>query len=172
MPEDAFKACINRQRNSPSSALQTTLDTVEALETENAALRAYLSVDADTDTVTLSGANLYIQSGSGATDGSVNGLGNLILGYNEDATGDDARGGSHTLVIGREHSWTSHGGLITGYDNAITAAGAVVLSGEENTASAELSVVTGGFRNDAEGDYSAIHGGQSNTLTDSHAYGP
>ena len=31
----------------------------------------------------IEGANLYVRSGSGATDGPVNGLGNLVIGYDE-----------------------------------------------------------------------------------------
>src|SRR4051794_1415019 len=33
-------------------------------------------------TVRVTGANLQVTSGAGATDGTVNGLGNLIVGYN------------------------------------------------------------------------------------------
>src|SRR4029079_7707896 len=40
-----------------------------------------LSVEPATNSIIFTGANLYVQSGSGATDGWVNGLGNLVIGY-------------------------------------------------------------------------------------------
>ena len=55
---------------------------IEALEGELVEVRSlapYLSVDTSTHAVVLSGANLYVQSGSGTTDADVNGLGNLVL---------------------------------------------------------------------------------------------
>ncbi|MGH7288214.1 MAG: hypothetical protein ACREI8_09390, partial [Myxococcota bacterium] len=62
------------------------------------------------------GVNVQVVSGSGATEGLVNGLGNLIVGYNEDVAQNTCiprvgcvnppaiRTGSHNLVIGAEHS--------------------------------------------------------------------
>ena len=41
-----------------------------------------ISIEAD-GTIRITGANLQIVSGSGATDGPINGKGNLIIGYNE-----------------------------------------------------------------------------------------
>ena len=45
------------------------------------------------------GVNVHVRDGSGGTDGAVNGLGNLIVGYNEDS--GDTRSGSHNLVVGQ-----------------------------------------------------------------------
>ncbi|MCP4809522.1 MAG: hypothetical protein GY913_07505 [Proteobacteria bacterium] len=46
-----------------------------------------------------------MQSGSGDTDDSagLTGLGNLVIGYDEDG-GSDTKTGSHNLVIGMEHT--------------------------------------------------------------------
>src|SRR5262245_1952256 len=66
----------------------------------------------------VTGANVHIRSGSGATDdgGTPTGLGNLIVGYNEViflvGTGD--RNGAHNLVVGPEHRYTSTGGFVAG----------------------------------------------------------
>src|SRR3954451_15397351 len=74
--------------------------------------------------IIFSGANLHIVSGSGATDdgGTPLGLGNLIIGYdedpvqnnNEDPLNPGDRGGSHNLVIGSFHRFTqaAFGGLV------------------------------------------------------------
>ncbi len=67
------------------------------------------------DDVTITGANLRIVNGLGATD-TVNGLGNLIVGYNEPrGTGEDRRTGSHNVVVGEENNFISFGGLIVGF---------------------------------------------------------
>ena len=46
------------------------------------------------------GFNVLIQSGSGSTSGPVNGLGNLVLGYDEPGTNNVVKSGSHNLVRG------------------------------------------------------------------------
>jgi len=51
-------------------------------------------------------------SGSGATEGMINGLGNLIVGYNEDVGSNATRTGSHNLVVGIEHSYSSYAGSL------------------------------------------------------------
>lgn len=64
--------------------------------------------------ITISGANLYVNSGSGATDGPVNGLGNVIIGYNEPRGAGDDRSGSHNLVVGSQDNYASYGGVVAG----------------------------------------------------------
>jgi hypothetical protein len=55
------------------------------------------------------GCNVHIVSGSGATDGTTNGLGNLFIGYNEPYPGQNLdRSGSHNLVIGPFHAYGSY----------------------------------------------------------------
>ncbi len=123
-------------------------------------LSDYLSVDADADAVIFSGANVFIQSGSGSTSGSVNGLGNLIVGYDEDG-GDDAKTGSHNLVLGQYNSYSGYAGIVGGNDNAISGASASVLGGSDNAASGEASVVLGGSNNTATHASSVVLGGSS-----------
>ena len=85
------------------------------------ALLASLSLEDAGRTLRVSGVNLQIVSGAGATDGPVNGLGNLIVGYNEDEAANSCgpggcvnrpavRTGSHNLVVGAdilgENGWS------------------------------------------------------------------
>jgi hypothetical protein len=49
-------------------------------------------------TLMLSGLNLQIVNGSGQTNGHANGMGNLIIGYNEKKPGEPIMTGSHNLI--------------------------------------------------------------------------
>jgi len=127
-----------------------------------AGLSEYLWVDTDSDAVVFEGANVFVQSGSGATDGVVNGLGNLVVGYNEGAS---SRTGSHNLVVGAEHEWTSYGGLVAGYLNAISGPYASVSGGYANAASGDYAAVSGGFGNTASGVQAVVSGGSNNNAS-------
>ena len=61
----------------------------------------------------ITGLNVQIKDHTGATD-STSGLGNLIIGHNEPSTMPPDRTGSHNLVVGGHHSFSSHGGLVAG----------------------------------------------------------
>jgi FtsZ-binding cell division protein ZapB len=136
--------------------------------------------------IVFSGANIHIVSGSGATNetASPTGLGNLIIGYDEDpstageggapdagippiiplpplAPGD--RGGSHNLVIGRWNRFPSaFGGFVAGEANTIVGQGPSVSGGAANTADSFGASVSGGRFNTAGSPYSSVSGGQSN----------
>ena len=60
----------------------------------------------------IDGANLHIRDGSGSTDGPVNGLGNLIVGYNERRGEGDDRTGSHNLIVGSQHNYSAYSSLV------------------------------------------------------------
>ena len=79
--------------------------------------------------IIFSKVNLHIVNGIGKTEGVPNGLGNLIIGYNElSARGGTPRAtaGPITSVIGKNLTYTSYGGLVVGESNAISAPYAVV----------------------------------------------
>jgi hypothetical protein len=118
-------------------------------------LGTYLSVDTSTNSVTFSGANVYVQSGSGATDGAVNGLGNLVVGYNEDDFGA-SRAGSHNLIVGDNHSYDSYAGVLFGFRSDVET---------------PYGTVLGGFRHLIGGSsiYGSIVGGELNVLDDGDA---
>jgi hypothetical protein len=110
-----------------------------------------MDFDEAANEVVISGANLRIVNGLGATD-TTNGLGNLIVSYNEPrGDGTDARTGSHNVVIGKEHNFSSFGGAVVGLRNEINGVFAVVSGGRFNTASGENASVSGGSGNIASG---------------------
>src|SRR5215475_7971694 len=88
------------------------------------------------DDITISGANLNIVNGLGATD-TVNGLGNLIVGYQEHRLPPaiNTRTGSHNVIVGRQHNYSSFGGLVVAQFNEISGPWASVSAGIGNTAS-------------------------------------
>jgi trimeric autotransporter adhesin len=170
----------------PSGTAQGTLEQrVAALE----AKLVKLTFEAATNTVVLTGANLQIVNGLSSTDctdaagapipNCPNGLGNLIVGYNEprpDAP-ENIRTGSHNVVVGMEQNFSRYGGMVVGRGNEISGDFAAVSGGERNTASGEgssvsggivnraigrRSSVSGGFRNQANGGFSAVTGGTGN----------
>ena len=95
---------------------------VEALTSRVVALEAKLAhVTVEGNDITISGANLYVNDGSGTTDGPVNGLGNLVIGYNELRGSGDDRTGSHNLVIGSRNNFSSYGGLVVGREASLSA---------------------------------------------------
>ncbi len=143
-------------------------------------------------TITFTGVNVQVVSGSGSTSGAVNGEGNLIVGYAEHP-GGHPQSGSNDLILGSNNGWSSYGELVGGSGDQATGAFASVL-GDDNTASgAESSVsggenglastaaasvgggnhdtasgtngawVAGGYRNTSNGSSTAVTGGASNT---------
>jgi len=115
--------------------------------------------------IVFDGVNVQVLDGSGDTAGAPNGLGNLIVGYNEDATGSRPRMGSHNLVVGPEHDYQSFGGLVAGVGNLIIGPHASVTGGEANTASGRAASVSGGAVNTASADGSSVTGGARNAAS-------
>jgi hypothetical protein len=158
----------NSTFKSDVSALQTTLSKVSY---SDSGLNGK-------PTLTITGANLQIVSGSGSTNGPVNGEGNLIIGYDENPTGQ-SQTGSHDLILGSDQSFTSYGGLIAGQSNRLSgpfadvfgigneASGidSSVTGGLGNKASGNFTSVSGGFDNKASGGFSSVSGGESNTAS-------
>ncbi|MCK6510518.1 hypothetical protein L6R29_11180 [Myxococcota bacterium] len=104
--------------------------------------------------------NVQVQSGAGKTDAAVNGLGNLIVGYNEKRSlGNVVKTGSHNAIIGMEHHYSSYGGFVQGKTNSITDTFAGVFGGSGNTASSSGAGVFGGSGNTASGVFPAVLGG-------------
>src|SRR5262245_22952574 len=117
------------------------------------------------DDITISGANLRIVNGLGATD-TVNGLGNLIVGYNEHRPSPpftNTRTGSHNVIVGTQHNFSSFGGLVIGQFNEISGPFASVTGGTRNTASALNASVSGGNSNSATFRDASVSGGMNNT---------
>ncbi len=151
-------------------------------------LRGVLSLQNDNQgnsAVVFSGVNVHVNNGLGATD-SVNGLGNLVIGYDEPQTSTNpvcsdgafenesdclANGGvfaaihktgSHTLVVGPEHNYSQAGGLLAGFRNTVNGPFAAASGGRSNRASGIHSSVSGGLLNAAVAQQSSISGGIRN----------
>jgi hypothetical protein len=160
--------------NESSQELATTAE-VDALSARVTALESLLAgFSRDGHTLLMSGLNLQLVNGMGQTE-TLNGLGNLILGYNVD--NGDTRTGSHDLVIGDAHTYTSVSGIVSGLndtlsgryafaagkDNTVSRDGAFVGGGAFNTASADHAFVGGGEFNIARGGDAFVGGGEFNT---------
>jgi len=138
------------------------------LKARVAALEAVLAgVSRNGNDITFSGVNVSIVNGSGTTSGPVNGLGNLIVGYNEtrDIGGPDDRSGSHNIIVGSTHNYSSYGGFVAGHFNNITGPYASVSGGYGNTAGGSFASVSGGLSNDAAAMYASVAGGYNNTAS-------
>jgi hypothetical protein len=113
------------------------------------------------------GVNVHIRNKRSSTT-MVDGLGNLIIGHNE--IGDEAglfyppplRSGSHNLIVGSGHAYSSAGGFVAGYRNTIGNSFSTVSGGFLNVAKGEYSSVSGGLLNIAGGEFSAVSGGMQN----------
>lgn len=131
------------------------------------------------NTWNLSGLNIRLDNGTGTTYGESNGLGNLILGYNEDEGGHrneegslvagEVRVGSHNLVVGAGHTYGSNGSLLGGYNNSLFGQGAAILSGQASLATGTWSAILGGLDNRATATNTCISGGHSNTASGDRA---
>lgn len=173
--------------NATIAALQSDLTVVANSNVMD--LNNYLTVSGTK--VTFSGINLQIDNGMGFTN-SINGLGNLIIGYDEANTlttllrcslGDfndqiscesnsgiwshSHKTGSHYLVLGTQNNYSRNGGLVAGYRNFVTGNYSSVNGGTNNTASNVLSSVSGGGNNTASGAFSNVSGGGGNTASGS-----
>jgi hypothetical protein len=154
------------------AGLETSLQTLLALG-------EVLSVETfdGVTTVTLTGVNLQVLNGLGRTE-SVNGAGNLIIGYDEpnfltdqsfcsldrNDAGDLIEDGTACIAAGGEfgpiHKSGSHN-LIVGSQNNYSSAGAIV-AGKHSTSNALYASVLGGVRNRAGNSFATVLGGQEN----------
>jgi len=146
---------------------------VDALEARIASLEAklqYLTVVAGTVNgmagphVIITGANLHVRNGLGQTNSS-NQTGNLIVGYNEPRGTGNERSGSHNIVVGQRNNYVSYGGLVAGYNNAVSGIYSTVSGGSYNIADGGVSSISGGSYNTASGDASSVSGGVLNTAS-------
>jgi hypothetical protein len=148
------------QLNSQQASQQLT---ITALKASNDYLRSLLQNASLLGQDMYVTGNLHIVNGLGSTE-TVNGYGNLIVGYNE-LRGDrtDKRTGSHNIVVGMNHNFSSYGGLVVGYSNTISGSFASVSGGVGNNGSGLGASVSGGFSNTASGVNSSVSGGVGNT---------
>jgi hypothetical protein len=154
---------------------------VQELEEQVKALQdklAAVTFDATTNELIITGANLRIVNGMGETE-TTNGLGNLIVGYNELRQEDpdcprilgaqrpctDTRTGSHNVAVGKENNFSRFGGIIVGLMNETSGDFASVSGGQANAASGTWSAISGGTNNTTPGFASAVSAGLRNTAS-------
>jgi hypothetical protein len=162
---DSLETALAETQADLADAQALLLAATDALDDVTALLAG---VTRSEDAITFSGVNVQVVDGTDGTGGATNGLGNLIIGYNENTQGR-ARTGSHNLVVGREHEYTSFGGIVAGYNNTLTATEGSVLGGRLNKASGLNATVLGGNTNFASGAYTAVVGGNSNEATGTYS---
>lgn len=153
------------------------------LEARVAALEALLEGvirqnNAEGPALVFEGMNVQIRNGSGETE-HANGLGNLILGYNESpVVFNNGRTGSHNLVIGEGHQYCgvasvfigedhlelegSEGNLYTGSSHLGTGKYNCACGGSENVLNGKWNAVEGGAYNTSYGEWCGVTGGMSN----------
>ncbi len=142
------------------------------LEAKVQALQNLLSgVERSGNNLVFNGMNLQVNNGTGSTDGDINGLGNIIIGYNEAifpylGTGPSSqKTGSHNLVVGKGNNYMSYGGIVSGLNNWISGTYATITGGERNQALGGFSSVFAGSLNQAAGQGASAGGGQSNAAS-------
>lgn len=141
---------------------------VEDLQDEVAALQTLLACFSRSgDEVYITGCNLNLRDGSGGTHDGPNGLGNLILGYDEVAGIDPTpfRTGSHDLVLGQGQAYPSFGGLLAGRRNTVPSTYGSIAGGEHGFADAAEAAILGGMGNIASTWWNAIGGGEENAAS-------
>jgi len=123
----------------------------------------------------VSGGNLQIRH-SANQDAAANGLGNLIIGYNE-LGAITTRTGSNNLIIGSGHSWKGSNNLISGNTHQVDTNFNALLTGYKNRAQMDdMNVILTGSENGAQGKYGFLATGfgswvseRSLTLSGTHA---
>ena len=156
-------------------------------------LNGYLTFDVSNGypTALFRGVNVQIVNGTGDTQ-TVNGTGNLIVGYNRpNASGfvcsigitesasaclanggvwaQSHKGGSHNIVGGDFNNYSSWGGLVLGLENTLSAPYTEILGGARNRAEASFASIAGGSYNTASGIYSGVSAGFDNHATGAFA---
>ena len=152
---------------------------VAALEAKLGHLTSVIDDDGCPEVV-ITGANLRVVNGLGATNcltaqgfpipDCPNGLGNLIVGYNEPRNdlfgeGPTIRTGSHNVVVSPRHNFSRFGGLVVGLLNEISGDFAVVSGGDRSLASGVSATVSGGRSNTASGNFAVVSGGSANVAS-------
>jgi hypothetical protein len=153
-------------------------------------LNGYLTFDISNGypTALFRGVNVQVVNGLGETQ-TVNGTGNLIVGYNRPAAGDyvcsvgpadsantcqanggvwakSHKSGSHNIVGGDFNNYASFGGVVMGMENSLSGPYATVTGGSRNRSEAPFASVSGGSQNSASGMFSTVGAG-----FDNHALG-
>ena len=125
----AFTRTLTEEVQSIANQVRSNSDTL----TEWSQRLHCIDSSSNKDQLTFKGCNVYISNGLGMT-GSDNGRGNLILGYNEAGNGPTLlptdRNGSHNLIVGPGHRYTSHGSILAGVAHSVSGEYSSCIAGE------------------------------------------
>jgi hypothetical protein len=111
--------------------------------------------------VVFKGCNLQIKSATSEDDTS--GLGNLIVGWNDESPDVSFRTGSNNLVCGDQNNFNSYGSFLAGCNNATQDPCCSVSGGYGNNTVGNYASVSGGSGNMAgNGACTSVTGGQNN----------
>jgi uncharacterized coiled-coil protein SlyX len=164
---------------------------ITSLQSENAILRAWKTIVSPkieasfdrtkymivlgNDTI-FRGTNLFVQKGSSAGDVSTNGLGNLIVGFNNPRAGaGNFRNGSHNIVLGDGLNYSGHHNLIGGFVNTLQGNYSAMPSGRYNTIGGggdQFAAVITGENNRNYGQFGLMGTGQDNLLYGAYGHHP
>lgn len=165
---------LNKAGKSAGNAEVASLQVqVAQLEQTVAQLKSLLNgVSRKGNDITFKSVNVHIVNGTGKTDGPVNGLGNLIVGYNEanDRGAPIPRKGSHNVVVGSKNGYASYGGLVVGLSNTASGRYSSVSGGSGNIAKGDSSTVSGGHLNVSKGNFSSVSGGLNRTASENNSW--
>jgi hypothetical protein len=134
----------------------------------NATLQARLScVTSSTPTdFIFTGCNVHILNGAGSTS-TMNSLGNLIIGYNKNEV--STRSGSHNIIVGDLHEYTSYGGVVTGTENTISSPNATIMSSvDSSTTGTGGAAIIGADRGMTQGNAILLGGSQNFASANAH----
>ncbi len=116
-------------------------------------------------TVRISGINVQVVNGLGSTD-TINGTGNLIVGYDEMEPDANHREGSHNIVGGGSSHYQSYGGLVVGVSNGVMGPCSSVTGGINSRAWGNANSISGGFQNATYGVAATVSGGSENVANE------
>jgi hypothetical protein len=172
MGEQSLSPRIIKQIEKLESRIEELESTLEKLSSVGVGkLNHYLTFHEENGCITarLTGINVQIVNGEGSTK-TANCKGNLILGYNEPSSEMSVnRSGSHNLVIGFRHNYTSYCGIVNGESNILGAEYGAILNGSECAANEGHITMCGGYDHKGNGGSSTFLGGFDNGGTGTRA---
>lgn len=151
------------------------------LTTEQKAVLALLSVQnvngcngTTHQTLRVTGANFQVVNGLGTTS-SLNGLGNIIVGYGS-TTGTSCGGlcddtGSHNLILGTRNGFTSYSCILSGNGNTANGPHISILSGQCNYINGSYNSCLSGNNNITNANAACFISGTGNTINNSSTAG-
>lgn len=116
------------------------------------------------ETVRFSGVNLQLVNGEDVTD-SLNGLGNVVIGYNNHDDIFSDRLGSHNIILGDDQAYPDTAELVTQKILSNQDLTVIVAGSMETLVGSDRAITIGGARSEAIGGNASVSVGASKTVT-------